>query len=140
MFLLSSGLSRFIRRDSFRCNLNLLFSFKRIVKSSKLASWPFSKMRSKIFRSSLLLDYWSRDTFNSIFQKRVWGQFLHHILCMIFKCFSCYILLTDHISLSDCLYFSRYWAMCVLQLFANHAVKSQKLKLTSYFWSNRFAI
>ena len=36
MFLLSSGLSRFIRRDSFRYNLNLLFSFKRIVKTSKL--------------------------------------------------------------------------------------------------------
>ena len=34
MFLLSSGLSRFIRRDSFKCNLNLLFSFERIVKSS----------------------------------------------------------------------------------------------------------
>ena len=37
-------MSRFIRRDSFRCNLNFLFSFKRIVKSSILASWPFSKM------------------------------------------------------------------------------------------------
>ena len=48
MFLLSSGLSRFIRRDFFRCNLNLLFSFKKIVKSSKLVSWPFSKMWSKI--------------------------------------------------------------------------------------------
>ena len=48
-----------------------------------------------------------------IFQKRVWDQFLHHILCMIFqeKCFSCYILLTDQISLSDCIYFLRY---CVL--------------------------
>ena len=35
---------------------------------------------------------------------------LHHILCIIFqeKCFSCYILLTDKILLSDCLYFSRY--------------------------------
>ena len=48
MFRLSSGLSRFIRRDSFRCNLNLLLSFKRIVKYSKLASRPFSKMWSKI--------------------------------------------------------------------------------------------
>ena len=35
MFLLSSGLSRFIGRDSFRCNLNLLFSFKKIVKDFK---------------------------------------------------------------------------------------------------------
>ena len=30
------------------------------------------------------------------------------------KCFSCYILLTDQISLSDCLYFFEYWAKCVL--------------------------
>ena len=29
--------------------------------------------------------------------------------------FSCYILLTDQISLSGCLYFERYWTMCVLQ-------------------------
>ena len=45
-----------------------------------------------------------------IFQKKIWEQFLHHILCMIFqeKCFSCYILLTDKISLPDCLYFLRY--------------------------------
>ena len=32
------------------------------------------------------------------------------------KGFSCYILLTDLMSLSDCLYFSKYWAICVLQL------------------------
>ena len=30
------------------------------------------------------------------------------------KCFLCYILLTDQISLSDCLYFLRYWTICVL--------------------------
>ena len=40
------------------------------------------------------------------------------------KYFSCYILLTDQISLSDCLYFSRYRAICVLQLFVNQAVTS----------------
>ena len=31
------------------------------------------------------------------------------------KYFSCYILLMDQISLSDCPYLSRYWAICVLQ-------------------------
>ena len=38
------------------------------------------------------------------------------ILCKIFseKYFSCYILLTDQISLSFCIYFLRYWAICVL--------------------------
>ena len=38
------------------------------------------------------------------------------------KMFLCYILLTDQISLPDCFYFSRYWAMCILQLFVNQAV------------------
>ena len=35
------------------------------------------------------------------------------------KCFSCYILLTDQISLPNCFYILRYWAICVLQLFVN---------------------
>ena len=43
-FLLGPGLLHFIKRDSSRCNSNLLFSFKRIVKSSKLVSWLFSRM------------------------------------------------------------------------------------------------
>ena len=30
------------------------------------------------------------------------------------QCLSCYILLTDQISMSDCLYFVRYWEICVL--------------------------
>ena len=46
------------------------------------------------------------------------------------KSFSCYILLTDQISLPDCLYFSRYRAICVLQLLVNQAAMSQNLKLT----------
>ena len=37
------------------------------------------------------------------------------------KSFSCYILLTDPILLSDCLYFFRYWAICVLQMFVSQA-------------------
>ena len=37
---------------------------------------------------------------------------------------------TDQISLSNCPYFSRYWAIFVLQLFVDQAVTSQNLKLT----------
>ena len=37
---------------------------------------------------------------------------------------SCYILLTDQISLSGCLYVLRYRTICVLQLFVNQVVKS----------------
>ena len=60
---------------------------------------------------------------------------------MIFqeKCFSCYILLTDQISLPDCLYFSRYWVIRGLQLFVNQVVTSQNLKLTLSFQSSCFA-
>ena len=40
------------------------------------------------------------------------------------KCFSSFILLTDQISLPDCLYFLRYWSICVLQLLVNQVVTS----------------
>ena len=33
-------------------------------------------------------------------------------------------ILTDQVSLFDCLYFSRYWAICLLQLFVKQAVTS----------------
>ena len=58
--------------------------------------------------------------------KRVWERFLHHFLCIIFqqKCFSCYIVITDQISLFDCRYFLRCWAMRVLPLFVNQVVTS----------------
>ena len=46
------------------------------------------------------------------------------------ECFSYDILLSDQILLSYCLYFSRYWTICVLQLFVKQAVSSQNLKLT----------
>ena len=40
------------------------------------------------------------------------------------------------ISLSDCLYFLRYWSKCVLQLFVYRIVKLYNLKLTlSFSWS-----
>ena len=50
---------------------------------------------------------------------------------MIFqqKCSSCYILSTDQISLPGCLYFLRYWTICVLQLFVIQVVTSWILKL-----------
>ena len=40
------------------------------------------------------------------------------------KMFLMLILLTEQMSLSDYLYFLRYWAICVLQLFVNQAVTS----------------
>ena len=49
------------------------------------------------------------------------------------KCLSCYILLTDQMSFSDYLYFLRYWAICVLDLFRSQVVTSKILKLSLPF-------
>ena len=38
----------------------------------------------------------------------------HFVYVFSTKISSCHILLTDQISLSGCLYFLRYWAICVL--------------------------
>ena len=48
-------------------------------------------------------------------------NFLENMLLMLYsiKCFSCYILLTDQISLSDCICFLLYLAICVFQLFVS---------------------
>ena len=48
--------------------------------------------------------------------KEVWNYSPCLTFCMIFKekCFSCDIPLNDQISLPCCLYFVRYWAICVL--------------------------
>ena len=46
------------------------------------------------------------------------------ILCMIFQKNSSHALLTDQISLPDCLSVLRYWSICVLQLFVKQAVAS----------------
>ena len=43
------------------------------------------------------------------------------------------MLLTDQISLSDSLYVSRYWAICMLKLIVNQAVTSNILKLFFIF-------
>ena len=57
----------------------------------------------------------------------------HFLMIFQQKCSSCYILLTDSISLPGCLYFLRCWAICVLQLFANQVVTSWILKLALSF-------
>ena len=45
-----------------------------------------------------------------------------------------YSILTDQMSLPDCLYLLRCWLICALQLFVNQPATSQ------IFWSNRFSI
>ena len=67
-------------------------------------------------------------------QKEVWNESPGVIFCMALeeKHLSCYIPLTEQISLSVCLYLVRYSAISVLQLFVNQVVTSLSLKLT---WS-----
>ena len=79
--------------------------------------------RNKLFKT---LPYWSRDILNFDFLDKQLRISSPAHLCKIFqqKCSPCYILLTDHISLPGCLHFLRYWAICVLQLFANPVVMS----------------
>ena len=57
----------------------------------------------------------------------------HFVYDFSTKCSSCYILLSDQISLPGCLYFLKYWAIYVLQLFVNQVVRSWILKLTLSF-------
>ena len=59
----------------------------------------------------------------------------HFVYDFSTKMFLLFILLTDQISLPGCLYFLRYWAICILQLFATQVVPSWILKLT--YLSNR---
>ena len=82
--------------------------------------WYFSTWlafnNNKLYKT---LDYWCRDMLVLIFQKGVWEVLLwSKVSVTLFwffkqKYFSCYILLTDQISLHDCLYLlSIYWSVC----------------------------
>ena len=54
------------------------------------------------------------------------------------KYYCCYILLPDQISMSGCLHFVRYWAICILYLFVNQDVTSKILKLSLSLQLGRF--
>ena len=57
----------------------------------------------------------------------------HFVYDFSTKMFLVLFLLTDQISLPGCLYFLRYWAICVLQLIINQVVTPKILKLTLSF-------
>ena len=95
------------------------------------------KFLSRFFGYKLYktLDYWSGDMLNLNFPKKGLGLVSPPHLRMIFQenYFSCYILLTDQISLPHCLYSLRYWAIYVLQLFVSQLMTSQILNLILSF-------
>ena len=77
--------------------------------------------KSKLYKT---LDYRSRDMLNFDFFRKVSGNSFSTAFFFEEKCFSCYILSTDQMSLPDCLYFLRYCTICVLQLLILQVVKS----------------
>ena len=103
---------------TYRCNsfakkhiqFQFQFRFQYISIALKLAY-----NRNKLFKIS---HYRSRDMLNFDYLDKVLGIVspAHFVYDFSTKC-SCYILLTDQISLPGCLYFLQYWAICVLQLF-----------------------
>ena len=89
--------------------------------------------RNKLLKN---LQYWSRDMLTFDFLDKDLGIVFPAHFCMMIsqkRCSWCYILLTGQMSFSGCLYFSSYWAICVLQLFVNQAMTSWILKLTLSF-------
>ena len=80
------------------------------------------------------LDYWYVLNFDFLEEDLAMDSPLHFAyISFQEKSFSCYILLTDQISLSDGLYFLRYWGIFVLQLFVSQVVMSWILKLNLSF-------
>ena len=69
------------------------------------------------------------------FIKRAWTSFSPAFYVWFFKKHICYILLTDQILLSDCIYFLRYWVICLLYFFVVKSVTSYIFKLTIVFLS-----
>ena len=75
---------------------------------------------------SKTLYYASRDMLHFEVLEQVLGIVspLHFVYEFLQKYLLYYILLSDHVSLSDCLHFLRYWAICELQVLVNQAVTS----------------
>ena len=88
--------------------------------------------RNKLFTT---LHHWSRDILTFDFLDKGLGivSSAHFVYDCSAKCSSCYILLSDQISLLGCLYFLKYWAICVLQFFVNQVMTSWILKLSLPF-------
>ena len=89
------------------CFSRLLFVFKKALQEVKASrqQLSFNIFRQPSIQRTIQINCVKRQITNPeicsilILQKRVWGQFLNHILGVIFqeKSFSCYILLTDQI-------------------------------------------
>ena len=92
--------------------------------------------KNKLYKTS---DHWFRDMLTLNFPEK--GQGLVFPIRSVYdfsrKMFLMLYSINDQISLSYCLYFSRYWTICVLQLSVNQPVTSKNSKFT--LPSSRFA-
>ena len=100
--------------------------------------------KNKLYKT---LDYWSRDMLDFDFlEKGLRIVSLAYFLYDFSKKSVSHVILTDQISMSDCFYFLRYLAICVLltrlwlcllinqvNMFVNQVVTSNILKSTWYF-------
>ena len=84
-----------------------------------------------------VLNYWSRDMLNLDFSK-IGLEIISSTFLYDFqeKCFSCYILLTDSISLSNCLYFLSFWAVFVFDVINFETNLILLIKSFSYMTKN----
>ena len=83
----------------------------------------FAHNKNKLYKT---WNYCSEDMLKFYFFENVLEivpppHLMHHFCRKIFLMF---YLLTDQISLSDCLYFMTLWAICVLQMFVSQTVTS----------------
>ena len=94
------------------CLRQQLFAFKPSCMEKRLSNIFKTIHATKLTKAILKSSY------------RVLQESICLISCRIFeeKYFSGYILLTDQILLSGCLYFVRHWTICALQLFVNQVV------------------
>ena len=96
---------------------DLFLFFKKALHVAKVSVLQLSL--NKPFK---ILDYYFRDMLNFDFLEKGLGIVSSPHFAYDFS--SCYILLTNQISLSDYLYIVRYWATCALQLPVIQAVTS----------------
>ena len=96
---------------------NQAMKFGQIIKYSTLVLWRtiqhLKHLSSNIFWQTSTRAY-NRNKFKLLIRKYAQFWFFVKGCGTCFSNFSCYILLTDHISLAGYLYFLRYWAICVL--------------------------
>ena len=106
-------------------NLRVLYSCFYCMQSWGLSKYIETKLRTTSF---YILGFLKN-------RKRSGTSHPCFIFCIVFKekYFSFYIIWTDQVSLSGCLYFVRYWTIYELHLFVNQVVTSWILKLTLSF-------